>query len=143
MKWLLGKATGALGLLGGGIPTGWIIAGAVAAVLAVLGMTWKAGFNYAEMEGRAAALELQVQRQAAVIAENTRQQVAVNAIAAGDATRAVIAEGEIRELRKKLLDTPAATAADTGGLSADRVERVRKFRRSPAIRKPQHPANPG
>lgn len=137
---MIGKIIGAL--TGVSVQT-WLVLGAVALFATYSGTIFVWGRNYQERIDDAKALRLKVEQQAAVIAENTRQQLAANAIQAGDATRAAIAEGDLRDLRKRILETPPDTASDNGGLSLPRVERVRNFRRYTPIRPTKRTADPG
>lgn len=112
---------GFVGLGGAVIPTGYLVAGAVAACLAILGGTWTAGYNYRGTLDRSAALELENTRLRDAAAETARQLGAVNAIQQRDADRAVAAEGKARELQQQIDDTPVNNGACLDAATAGRV----------------------
>lgn len=142
MGTLLKMALGAVGLAGGGIPTGWLIAGAVMAVMAVLGGTWTAGYNYRGTLDESARLQLENQRLHEAAAETMRQMDSVNRIQQADTDKAVAAEKRARELQQQIDDTPAnnSDCGDVG--TADRLFNGTK-RVVPAVRYPKYPGSPG
>ncbi len=100
IRTLLKTAMGGLGLAGG-IGTPWLMLGAVVAVLAVLGGTWKAGYNYANTQCEAAAVTLENNRLKAAIEEKDRQVDAVNRIQRADSERANVLSRRNQELEGK------------------------------------------
>lgn len=120
-----------VGLAGGGIPTGWVIAGAVLAILSILGGTWKAGYNYRATIDETAALRLENERLAANAAEVSRQMDSVNRIQQADTDRAAAAIKRANELQQQIDDTPANTAPCLDNGARGRVFGPRK---RPAVR---------
>lgn len=116
-----------------GVPTiVWVVLGAIAVFGGWSYGMFQFGANYQERIDDVAALKRENAIQAAVIAENTRQKLAVDAIQANDTTRAVLAEEELSKLQQGLIhDVPPD---DRDGLDRDAVERVRKFRVNPLFR---------
>lgn len=95
---MLKAGLGLVGIAGGGIPTGWLIAGAVVAILTVLGGTWKAGYDYRATLDEAAALRLENDRLVASKNEMDRQLTSANRIQQADADRARLLAQRNREL---------------------------------------------
>jgi hypothetical protein len=92
-----------LGLAGGAIPTGWIVAAAIGVFTAYTGGVWLAGANYQEAKDDVAALRLEVEQQKALAVEKDRQVQAVTTIQQRDAERARTAEGKLRERETAVL----------------------------------------
>lgn len=106
MMQILKTGLGLVGLGGAGLSSGWLIAGAVAAVLAILGGTWKAGYNYRATLDEAASLRLENQRLQASAEETSRQLQSVNEIQQRDANRA---DALAKQLKDKEDATPQIT----------------------------------
>jgi hypothetical protein len=100
MMSILKAGLGFVGIGGAGVSSGWLILGAVAAVLAVLGGTWKSGYDYRATLDEAAALRIENARLQAAADEADLQRNIANRIQQSDADRAKLLADRNKELER-------------------------------------------
>lgn len=117
----LKTGAGAVGFSSGLIPTGWLIAGAVAAVMAVLAGTWKGGYDYRATLDEATALRIENAQIKAAHDEDMRQMDSVNKIQQADTDRAAALAKRNKELEGNATTVHIECDPDSGSVAPSRL----------------------